>query len=231
MRYLIPIGCCIVFGGCVAFGHLDYSRPTTTPRSNSFLIIPNHRYPEIFQVHLQDADVEVAVAGEASTTTYLFSPYPIPLPLIPWLPGMLNMQPTHDTPLWIELWVIPHGQLVSFDLEKITVRTSDETEFPLEDYEGPGALIQGQMKEGLLSHSCSLEVTPRLRRTEPYVFAEPLNIGTPMCVHLGFALNVSVPISYTLRIDGLTINEVPIAIEPIEFQPATKTGIWGTRPY
>jgi hypothetical protein len=231
MRYLIPIGCCIVFGGCVAFGHLDYSRPTTTPRSNSFLIIPNHRYPEIFQVHLQDADVEVAVAGEASTTTYLFSPYPIPLPLIPWLPGMLNMRSTHDTPLWIELWVIPHGQLVSLDLEKITVRTSDETEFRLEDYEGPAALIQGQMKEGPLSHSCSLEVAPRLRRTEPYVFAEPLNIGTPMCVHLGFALNVSVPISYTLRIDGLTINEVPIAIEPIEFQPATKTGIWGTRPY
>ena len=60
-------------------------------RSNSFFIIPNPKYTEIFHLPLQDADVEVAVAGEATTTTYLFSPYPISLPLISWLPGILNM--------------------------------------------------------------------------------------------------------------------------------------------
>ena len=51
----------------------------------------------------------------------------------------------------------PHGQLVSFDVEKTTISTSHETEFRPADYEGPGALIQGQMKEGLLSHSTATQ--------------------------------------------------------------------------
>ncbi len=234
----LSFACIVLMGcfleGCMEFGRLDYTRPSTV-KTESSETIHNYKYPEIFPLALKRTNLELAVASSAESTTYLFCPFPCSAPLIPWIPGILhswlratNYEP--DPPLWIELWIVPHGGQISIDTRRVTLRTSDGNELIPTGQEGPGSLLdrQNDHQSGLSnsSHSCSLALHVGSNGIFGQVSEHEIIITKPVCLRLGFRLSAVPTMPFFLQIDGLSKEGERIPISAIQFERTTRKALW-----
>ncbi len=223
------IVCLILLESCMEFGRLDYTRPSNLEAGN-FTAWYNVKYPEIFPISLQ-----VSVAPNADSTTYLFCPFPCPFPVIPWIPGIASSwfyssdyEP--EQRLWIEFCLIPNNGQVSFDPHKVTVQTSDEKKFVPAGLEGPAILEEQKANQPSdiphLSHACSLPLHLGSTGIFGHVPDHEIITAKPICIRLGFRVSVTPATSYLLRIEGLSIDGKPVSVSPTQFQRVSRKQIW-----
>jgi len=174
--------------------------------------------PTILQLNLSGLDLSINSSLKRRENVS-FGPFVvIPLPIIPWPPGIFKWYPEPDLPLWIELEFLvndPIAKSVSFDPLKSSIQAAKG---PLLQ---PSQMIIGETCTGLFR----VQDLPTKDRVIQKPF--PVSVNRRMCIQLAFMTSPNPDRTFTLKLDGLTKDEIPVSVPIIIFSPKESYGFNG----